>query len=804
MLSDVSSLTDISSDDDSFVPPNKAKKPAKKTGQWTLKSVLRAPRTAQYSVRTLYEEIVNGKVDLDPEYQREIVWGDAKQVGLIDSILRNFYIPPVIFAFSQSEDGEEKRTCIDGKQRLTSIQRFMDGQPGGTGKLLPQQYRSQFAHKQIVCMEYTDINSDAEREIFQRVQLGVALTPAGKLFLYAHLIYSSTAIVIQNVGERLDWSSSRGRDFQCVASAIYMMEKPNSTYPSAPVLDRWLQRVTPPTKTLKERVMDAFAVFRELVKNKRFTSAFLKPARISPIEFIMCVVLVDKYMNTHTLTQLASAIQKMRDDVRGKHADIRANSKVTKTMLTFVFQRFPANLKKADASEKTALIAVRSNIASVPREKGKRKRSGSSSSSGSGSGSEYSSEDERPLKAKAKKTAKTVASSSASTPKAVSSRDRNQSSSKANVGTSKDTNKYVKIVTKIEPAPASRPQPRTDRLAGLRAAKAKAALTAQGPTPPPTSVGSGNPGGIKHWSRRHGSRSNAGADARVDPTVLASILNNAKAPTLQQQQWPGSTMPGPGVTTATPQMMQMMLQQQVGMAPATPTMPYFSPSLPPAGSMLPPNGTGPGTRAATPTADPRFSAQRASTYPSVATPTGMGADPKSFSNPNANGGSGGGGGPAPIPQKPQFEQFDGQHRNQSQANAPQAAASRSLSGPTGTASGGGGSMSMPRESRFDRRQSYPASGAGASGSGSGSNYATPSPRQPPTEPRGLGASLTSPREANGSARPRYSHGGPPDRERFVLNGYGSINGRERERERDSGYSGGWSSRGGGANGVNGR
>lgn len=71
----------------------------------------------------------------------DVVWPDTKQIGLIDSILRNFYIPPVIFgmdiivnlvawvfdSFSpvahQHEDGSETKTCIDGKQRLTSIQR---------------------------------------------------------------------------------------------------------------------------------------------------------------------------------------------------------------------------------------------------------------------------------------------------------------------------------------------------------------------------------------------------------------------------------------------------------------------------------------------------------------------------------------------------------------------------------------------------------------------------------------------------------------------------------------------------------
>lgn len=65
------------------------------------------------------DQIIDGTIDLDPEYQRgaymrtiraelvsnrvlinnspDIVWGEAKQSGLIDSILRNFYMPPVIF-----------------------------------------------------------------------------------------------------------------------------------------------------------------------------------------------------------------------------------------------------------------------------------------------------------------------------------------------------------------------------------------------------------------------------------------------------------------------------------------------------------------------------------------------------------------------------------------------------------------------------------------------------------------------------------------------------------------------------------
>jgi uncharacterized protein with ParB-like and HNH nuclease domain len=90
-----------------------------------------------------------GEVDLEPEYQRDVVWTEARQEALIDSLFHNYYIPPVLFALRVEEDGTEKRTCsmihilpisspnsklntcsrfiVDGKQRLTAIALFMSG-----------------------------------------------------------------------------------------------------------------------------------------------------------------------------------------------------------------------------------------------------------------------------------------------------------------------------------------------------------------------------------------------------------------------------------------------------------------------------------------------------------------------------------------------------------------------------------------------------------------------------------------------------------------------------------------------------
>lgn len=67
---------------------------------------------------TSLEWISAGLLDLDAEYQRGlsffhnlplclkpkfivlagIVWNEQKQIGLIDSIFRNYYIPPIVFS----------------------------------------------------------------------------------------------------------------------------------------------------------------------------------------------------------------------------------------------------------------------------------------------------------------------------------------------------------------------------------------------------------------------------------------------------------------------------------------------------------------------------------------------------------------------------------------------------------------------------------------------------------------------------------------------------------------------------------
>jgi len=78
------------------------------------------------TIANFYEGFELGKYNFDPPYQRRSLWTDEKKSFLIDSILKNYPIPP-IFLHQKIDDtsGKTKYDVIDGKQRLTAIVDFI-------------------------------------------------------------------------------------------------------------------------------------------------------------------------------------------------------------------------------------------------------------------------------------------------------------------------------------------------------------------------------------------------------------------------------------------------------------------------------------------------------------------------------------------------------------------------------------------------------------------------------------------------------------------------------------------------------
>lgn len=92
-----------------------------------------------------------GELDLNPPYQREYIWSNPDSQKLIESILRGIPLPSIILATVADDD---KLQIVDGKQRLTSILRFVGAHPSAVAfakekndlELFQQNYRK-FAKK---------------------------------------------------------------------------------------------------------------------------------------------------------------------------------------------------------------------------------------------------------------------------------------------------------------------------------------------------------------------------------------------------------------------------------------------------------------------------------------------------------------------------------------------------------------------------------------------------------------------------------------------------------------------------------
>ncbi|KAI9262529.1 hypothetical protein EDC94DRAFT_608398 [Helicostylum pulchrum] len=119
---------------------------------------------------------------------------------LIDSIFTNYYIPPLLFAINKVR-AHNIRTAIDGKQRLTAINRFMNNEipylhqetnqekyycktmdkDDDDRTYLTEEELELFNTFEFLCIEYTNITVDQEYELFSRVQLGVTITNQERL-----------------------------------------------------------------------------------------------------------------------------------------------------------------------------------------------------------------------------------------------------------------------------------------------------------------------------------------------------------------------------------------------------------------------------------------------------------------------------------------------------------------------------------------------------------------------------------------------------------------------------------------------
>jgi hypothetical protein len=78
-----------------------------------------------WTIETINLQINKGNIDLQPGFQRRIAWDDVRKSRLIESIIVSVPVPNIVLAENQTYRG--KFIVIDGKQRLVSINEFLEG-----------------------------------------------------------------------------------------------------------------------------------------------------------------------------------------------------------------------------------------------------------------------------------------------------------------------------------------------------------------------------------------------------------------------------------------------------------------------------------------------------------------------------------------------------------------------------------------------------------------------------------------------------------------------------------------------------
>ena len=145
------------------------------------------------SVKNFMDDIVY-RIDLDAEYQREKIWPQDKQELLLNSIITDIDIPKIYLV--ETDNKQFDYECIDGKQRITTLIRFLKPEDEEKNPLEIEVLGRKYTYKKLKQKHPTIANfmDDYEldlsilkkghetdiHEIFRRLQLGIPLN-AGEI-----------------------------------------------------------------------------------------------------------------------------------------------------------------------------------------------------------------------------------------------------------------------------------------------------------------------------------------------------------------------------------------------------------------------------------------------------------------------------------------------------------------------------------------------------------------------------------------------------------------------------------------------
>lgn len=163
-------------------------------------------------LRTLVVRIEEGELDLQPEFQRGLVWAVPKQQRLIDTVLRGWAIPPLHLLVLS----DQSLAVLDGQQRLRALQMFLTDQVrvgsfdpvdaaiaqyrGYLFSDLPPDVKRRVMNHKVPSYRLYDYEAEEPYELFFRLNLPTGLTQAEK----RNALFGSSRAQVKGLVERAE------------------------------------------------------------------------------------------------------------------------------------------------------------------------------------------------------------------------------------------------------------------------------------------------------------------------------------------------------------------------------------------------------------------------------------------------------------------------------------------------------------------------------------------------------------------------------------------------------------------------
>ncbi|KAH7392671.1 hypothetical protein BKA66DRAFT_567994 [Pyrenochaeta sp. MPI-SDFR-AT-0127] len=332
------------------------------------------PFVAMRTLTHLMKDLESGVIDVDPEYQREVVWTADRMTGLINSVMESFYIPPIILNKKIQPVSDRKKAqftlvCVDGKQRLSSIRAFVKGMipchdhrgdkwwfcdntSSRHKKILSGKIQKLFLSKELVSFEFTNLSPEQEEDLFARVQMGVQLSLAEKMRASTGPWQEVAKLFVDDFPDvySLMKDRARAKDFQLTLSCFsQIMEVMHPTASNGiPVmktnhaaLPKLLSNTGAVDDGIKSHLASVWNTFKDLIDEHPdvFTndSKYLRGVQtFAPVEMVAVTVLISMYADTRNNRVLLGDIEALRNALREQFVDLRLNAHVWKFTWDFI------------------------------------------------------------------------------------------------------------------------------------------------------------------------------------------------------------------------------------------------------------------------------------------------------------------------------------------------------------------------------------------------------------------------------------------------------------------------------------